>query len=70
MTDVKKKGETKKKRGRPATGKDPTFTLRMPVEQRAAAERVAEEEGLTLSKAILRIFEEGLAARKKKGKGQ
>jgi hypothetical protein len=66
MEDVKKKSKTKKKRGRPATGVDPPFTLRMPPALREEAQRIADAEGLTLAKAVLKVFEAGLAAIKKK----
>jgi hypothetical protein len=66
MMEVKKKGETKKRRGRPATGKDPTFTLRMPQALRKEAQQIADAEGLTLAKAVLKVLEAGLATIKKK----
>jgi hypothetical protein len=68
MSAVKGKGETKIKRrpGRPATGKDPTFTLRMPQALRKEAQQIADAEGLTLAKAVLKVFEVGLATLKKK----
>jgi hypothetical protein len=66
MPQIKKKGNIKK-RGRPYTGgRDPIVSLRMPLEVRKETEALAEEEGLTLSKAILKVLEEGLAKRRSK----
>lgn len=45
-----------KKRGRPATGKDPVMSLRMPPEIRERAEDVADSKGITLSKAIIEVL--------------
>jgi hypothetical protein len=47
-------------------GRDPMVSLRMLPEVRKQAEAVAAEEELTLPKAILRVFEVGLAKRKPK----
>jgi hypothetical protein len=61
----------KKRRGRPATGRDPLIALRMPPEERQAVEAWAakQPDKLTLSKAIRALIERGLAApRKPKGK--
>jgi hypothetical protein len=54
----------KKKRGRPATGRDPLIALRMPPEERQAVEAWAAKQAdkLTLSKAIRALIERGLAA--------
>jgi hypothetical protein len=66
MSRSTKKVRPQKKRGRPyAGGRDPIFSLRMPREVRKQAEAMAEEEGITLSKAVLRVLEEGLARRKR-----
>lgn len=52
-----------KKRGRPATGRDPLIALRMPVEERQAVEGWAakQPDKLSLSKAIRRLIERALA---------
>ena len=52
-----------KKKGRPATGRDPTMSLRMPPAVRAKVESwaKAQNEKLTLSKAIIRLVCRGLA---------
>jgi hypothetical protein len=53
-----------KKRGPPGKGKDPLIALRMPPEERRAVEAwAAKQEGkLSLSKAIRRLVERGLAS--------
>jgi hypothetical protein len=51
----------KKRPGRPATGRDPTFALRLP---RALIERVddwAKKNGVSRSAAIRAFIEKGLA---------
>jgi hypothetical protein len=55
-----------KKRGRPATGKDPLMGFRASPEMRAAVVRWAENEPdqPTLSEAIRRLVEFGLKARR------
>ena len=62
MSAVKRKGitEIKRKPGRPATGKDPIFTMRMPPETRRRAELLALQKGLTLAKAILSVLDKHL----------
>jgi hypothetical protein len=56
-----------KKRGRPYTGgRDPLFSLRMPPETREKVEEAAREDGVTMSKALLKIIAAGLAKRTKK----
>jgi hypothetical protein len=52
-----------KKSGRPATGRDPVMSLRMPPEVRAKVEswKNAQNEKLSLSKAIIRLVMRGLA---------
>jgi hypothetical protein len=51
-----------KKKGRPATGRDPTMSLRMPLHLRSEVEKWAASQGdnLTVSKAICRLVELGL----------
>jgi hypothetical protein len=62
----------KKKRGRPATGRDPLIALRMPPEERQAVEAWAAEQPdkLSLSKAIRRLVSQALAAAPKRGKAK
>jgi predicted DNA-binding protein len=59
MAEVKKKGTTKR-RGRPATGRDPPFSMRIPPETRRRAEKLAKEKGVTLAKAILSVLDKHL----------
>jgi DNA-binding transcriptional regulator YiaG len=56
-----------KKRGRPATGRDPLFALRLPPGLRSDIERWAKEQNdkLSRSEAIRRLIELALAAPKK-----
>jgi hypothetical protein len=51
-----------KKRGRPATGKDPLVGVRMPAELRQQIEgwAASQEEALSLSSAIRQLVEHGL----------
>lgn len=59
----------KKKMGRPATGHDPSVTVRIPAAVLEAAVQWGEIEGLSRAKAIARLVEIGLASlSKKKGK--
>jgi predicted DNA-binding protein len=53
----------KKKRGRPATGKDPTFALRLPVELIEKVDAWARERDTTRSAAIREFIESGLKHR-------
>lgn len=55
----------KKTRGRPATGKDPHVTARMPAELINQVEAWATSRGLGRSQAIRRLVEIGLAGAKK-----
>ena len=55
----------KKARGRPATGKDPHVTTRMPAELIAKMETWAAANGTTRSEAIRRLLELGLKAKAK-----
>jgi hypothetical protein len=57
-----------KRLGRPATGRDPVMSLRMPPAVRAKAESWAKTRGLTLSKAIVSLVELGLAASAKRSR--
>lgn len=59
MPTVKGKGnaQMRRKPGRPATGKDPVFTMRMPRTTRARAEKLAKDKGVTLAKAILSVLD-------------
>jgi Arc/MetJ-type ribon-helix-helix transcriptional regulator len=54
----------KKKRGRPATGRDPHVTARLPQELIDAIELWAEKSSVSRSEAIRRLVEIGLKARK------
>jgi hypothetical protein len=53
---------TPKRPGRSATGNDSVISLSMPPEVRCKIENWACTEKLTLSKAIIRLIERGLAA--------
>jgi|SRR5690348_7363861 hypothetical protein len=52
-----------KKRGRPATGKDPQVVLRMPAELIAAADAWGETNDVGRSEAIRRLVELGLTVK-------
>jgi hypothetical protein len=54
----------KKRRGRPATGKDPQVVLRMPVPLIAAVEAWGTANDAVRSEAIRRLVEIGLKAKK------
>lgn len=57
-----------KKRGRPATGKDPLYGVRFSNAQMLAIEKWAKQQGVTSrSEAIRRLVEEGLMAIKRVG---
>jgi hypothetical protein len=60
----------KKKRGRPATGRDPLIALRMPPEERQAVEtwNAKQPDKLSLSKAVRALVKHGLAATARKPK--
>jgi Ribbon-helix-helix protein, copG family len=49
-----------KKRGRPATGKDPLIAARLPLKMIAALDRWAKANSATRSEAIRRLIERGL----------
>lgn len=51
-----------KKRGRPATGKDPMLTFRSPPELTSRIEAFAEKVEQPRSEAIRRLVEKGLAS--------
>jgi hypothetical protein len=55
----------KKRRGRPATGRDPVITVRLPQAVIAYIDRWAVENSCTRSEAIRRVIERGLADNKK-----
>jgi hypothetical protein len=57
-----------KRRGRPATGKDPLLTTRAPRETISAIEAWASKNGVTRSEAIRRLVELGLTVRARKPK--
>ena len=52
-----------KKRGRPATGRDPLIGFRAPPDLLAQLEAYGEREGLKRSEAIRRLVEEALEAK-------
>jgi len=54
-----------KKRGRPATGKDPQVTLRMPATLIGDVDGWANAQGTVRSEAIRRLVELGLKAKSK-----
>ena len=54
-----------KKRGRPATGRDPVSAVRLPVELTAAVDQWAQENEANRSEAIRRLVELGLKAKGK-----
>ncbi|WP_107718545.1 MULTISPECIES: ribbon-helix-helix protein, CopG family [unclassified Novosphingobium] len=59
MTSTKK--VLPKKKGRPATGKDPVLTFRSPPELTAQVEAYAEAANMPRSEAIRRLVEAGLS---------
>jgi hypothetical protein len=54
-----------RKRGRPATGRDPVSAVRLPVELAAAVDKWGENHGANRSEAIRRLVELGLKAKGK-----
>ena len=52
-----------KKRGRPATGRDPVSAVRLSPELTAAVDKWGEDHDATRSEAIRRILTEALAAK-------
>jgi hypothetical protein len=67
-----KKVLPKKKRGRPATGKDPMMSLRMPPELKVQIDAWAahQDDKPPRSEAIRRLIEQALAAAPKRGKAK
>jgi Arc/MetJ-type ribon-helix-helix transcriptional regulator len=63
---------TQKKRGRPATGQDPTLTVRLPMGLRSAIEAWAKQQGdkPSRSEAIRRLIEIALTVNTKKPTGK
>jgi Arc/MetJ-type ribon-helix-helix transcriptional regulator len=61
---VKSISVNQKKRGRPATGRDPVSAVRLPVELTAAVDQWAEDHEANRSEAIRRLVELGLKAKK------
>jgi hypothetical protein len=57
MRKTKKQG-----RGRPATGHDPTITIRLPVALRREIDRLAQKEGVTRSEMFRMLLERGMKA--------
>lgn len=54
-----------KKRGRPATGRDPLLTGRVPAEMIAAVEEWAERHKVSRSEAVRRLIQLGLEPEQK-----
>jgi hypothetical protein len=54
-------GVKPKKRGRPATGKDPLVGVRIPPHLIAGLDEWAEDQGISRSEAIRRLVEKGLS---------
>jgi hypothetical protein len=57
----------KKKRGRPATGKDPLFATRAPQELIKSVEGWAKVNEITFSEAVRRLLQQGLSAQSRVG---
>ena len=53
----------KKRRGRPATGRDPAVTARIPNDAIELLDRWAKSEGITRGEAIRQLIEVGLKAK-------
>jgi Arc/MetJ-type ribon-helix-helix transcriptional regulator len=53
-----------KRRGRPATGRDPVSAVRLPVELTTAVDEWAQDHEASRSEAIRRLVELGLKAKK------
>ena len=54
-----------KKRGRPATGRDPLITARLPAALLEALDNWAEKNGVPRSELVRQFVEAGLASRQK-----
>lgn len=52
--------KNKRGRGRPATGRDPVMTMRLPDELRSAIDHWAAEKKMSRSEAIRALIEQGL----------
>jgi hypothetical protein len=52
-----------KKRGRPATGRDPVSAVRLPIELTAAVDKWGEDHDANRSEAIRRLVELGLTGK-------
>ena len=61
MVRSKKKAILKKKRGRPATGRDPVTALRLPAKVLTEVDGWARRNNMTRSKAIRLFIEQALA---------
>jgi metal-responsive CopG/Arc/MetJ family transcriptional regulator len=59
-----------KKRGRPATGKDPLIAMRLPAYMILAIDTWARDKGLSRSEAIRQMIERALKPPKPKGDGE
>jgi hypothetical protein len=54
-----------KKRGRPATGRDPVSAVRLPLDMTSAVDKWAEDHAANRSEAIRRLVELGLKVKSK-----
>jgi hypothetical protein len=66
MASSNEKVIPKRRPGRPATGKDPVVTVRLPVETIKSLDAKANADGLTRSDLIRRLVELGLKAKGKR----
>ena len=57
------KENQKRKRGRPATGRDPAITARVPEKAIKLLDKWAKREGITRGEAMRRLIEAGLQER-------
>jgi hypothetical protein len=59
------KENQKRKRGRPATGRDPAVTTRIPEKAIKMLDKWAKSEGISRGEAMRRLIEAGLQGRDK-----
>ena len=64
MKKATKKGNSKKKRGRPSTGRDPVVAIRLPTTLTERVDAWAEKNGCSRSEAIRQLVEKSLHVRK------
>jgi hypothetical protein len=66
MRDIKSMTkQAKKQRGRPATGHDPNFSIRLPKQLIAAIDKIAKETNGNRAETIRVLLTEAVAARGK-----